>query len=269
VTTRFPAALALALIGGAGCALLSKHKPPGPVPEPATFSQYHLDGWSWAGVDRILVLPFLNESQYTRAGDEVRLSMATELERVGRFEVVGAPADERAALAVQIHRGGRFDEAAMLDLAHATKADVVVHGIITQYSPYPRPRIGLVVQAVGPQQAKVVASVEGLWDTTDPPVAERCRAYYRQCARERPPFVRNNKVQSADDGLAVELALESPALFQRWVCHEVVLALLGQKVPYVISSEPNSRAAVAAGGGAAGQTNCPAPAPAAPAGNVK
>jgi hypothetical protein len=262
------AAVAFALAGAAGCLLFDKHKA-GPPPEPATFSQYHLDGWSWGHVDRVLVLPFLNESEYTRAGDEVRISLATELQREGRFEVIGAPADDRAVLAVQIHRGGRFDEAAMLDLAHTTKADVVVHGIITQYSPYPRPRIGLVIQAIGPQQAKVVASVDGLWDTTDPPVAERCRAYYRQCAREPRPFVRNNKVVSADDGLAVELALESPALFQRWVCHEIVLSLLGRKVPYVISSDLNSHAAVAAGSGAATQTNCAPPVPLAPPGNVK
>jgi hypothetical protein len=269
--TRASALVAVALACATGCFLLHKQKP-GRL-APPTFSQYHLPGWEWERVDRVLVLPFLNESEYTRAGGEVRAAFTSELQRLGLFEVVAAPPDDRAVLAAQIHRGGRFDEAAMLHLAHATKADMVVHGIITQYSLYPRPRLGLVVQAVGPEEAKVVASVDGLWDTTDACVAERCRAFYRQRARKRLPFVRNNLVVESDDGLAVDLALESPALFQRWVCHEAVLALLGFPVPNVldptVAPDMKTQAGVAAGAGAAAQTPGSAGAPCPPPGNVK
>src|SRR5262249_35075761 len=157
------------------------------------FSQYHLAGWEWQRVDRVLVLPFLNESPYTRAGEETRAAFTSQLQRQGRWEVISAAPDDQAVLAAQIHRNGRFDEAAMLILAQQTGADVIVHGIVTQYSPYPRPRMGLILQAIGPQEAKVVASVDGLWDTTDDAVAERCRIYYRQSAHVRPAFLRNNR----------------------------------------------------------------------------
>jgi hypothetical protein len=159
----------------------------------------------------------------------------------------------------------------MFELGNATKADVVIHGIITQYSPYPRPRIGLIVQAVAPKQAKVIASVDGLWDTTDAALAERCRAYYRQRARPRLPVVRNNLPVEYDDGLAVDLALESPFLFQEWVCAEVVAELLCKPLPPPKKALHglNSRAAVADGAGAGNQTACePAP-PAPPTGSVK
>ncbi len=265
------AAVAVVVLA-AGCGILQKGRFPNRRPQPPTFSQYHLAGWEWQGVDRVLVLPFLNESEHTRAGDEVRAAFTSELQRQGRWEVISAPPDDRAILATQIHRGGRFDEAAMLAIAKQTGADVIVHGIVTHYSPYPLPRIGLIFQAVGPQQAKVVASVDGLWDTTDPATAERCRIYYRQYSHPRPAFLRNNNLPIGDDNVfAPDVALQSPALFQRWVCHEAVLALQGLPVPGVISvsAGANTCAPATDGAPAAGQSAVGPVAPSVLEGKVK
>jgi hypothetical protein len=259
---------ALALV--AGCCLFEKGKlRREPKPQPPTFSQYHLEGWDWGSVDRVLVLPFLNESEITqpRVAEEIRAAFRSELQQMGRFEVIPAAPDDKATLAVQIHRGGRFDEEAMLALARTTSADVVVHGIITHYSPYPRPRLGIVLQAVSPEQAKVVASVDGVWDTTDNFVAERGNIYYRQRARPRLPVVRNNAIVG-DDRFAEELWRDSPALFQRWVFHEATLALLGLPVPG-ISSGMNSQDTSVFGGCANPKQNCQPVSLPAPVGNVK
>jgi hypothetical protein len=266
---RLVALAAAVVLTATGCALLegrgrlSKNRP-----DPPTFSQYHLEGWNWASVDRVVVLPILNESAYTHAGDEVRAAFTSELQRMGRFEVVSTSPEDRAVQAAFVHRSGRFDEGVMLDFARQMGADVVVCGTVTQYSPYPRPRIGLVLQAVGPAEAKVVASVDGLWDTTDSHVAERCRVYYRQRVHPRLPVVRNNVIAS-DDVFASELALDSPALFQRWVCHEAVLALLGQPVPGVIAPHPNSHTAAVAGAANSAQSNCVPVSSGTPNGKVK
>ena len=266
---RFAVAVVAAALAVAGCAFLNGTKRlSSKRPEPPTFSQYHLDGWEWDRVDRVLVLPILNESPYTHAGDELRAAMTSELQRLGRFEVISAP-DDKALLALQIHRGGRFDEGAMLDLARHTSADVILHVTITHYSPFPRPRIGLVVQAVGPQEAKIVASVDGLWDTADAAVAERCRRFYRQRPHTRPSFIARNYVVENDDGFAAEIALDSPALFRRWVSNEVSLALLGLPVTGVISSGTKSQTAATAGAASCVQPASGTAAPAATAGKVK
>lgn len=233
------AAVAVAALAGVatGCHLLDRVReardanrplPPGPP----TYSQYHLPGWDWNRTDRVLVLPFLNESPHTRAGREVQAALESDLQQLGRFEAVAGPRDDEAKLSRAVHRSGRFDEALLLELGRATRADVVVHGTVTQYSPYPRPRLGLVLQAIGPLEGKVVASVDGVWDTTDQRVADRVRAYYRQRPKERAPWVRNHQIAS-DDSFAEQLALDSPALFQRFVCHEAVQALMGLPVPGV------------------------------------
>lgn len=254
-------------LGGKGLAdrIRARRNPP---PQPPTFSQYHLPGFQWENVDRVLVLPFLNESQHTRAGEEVRAALTSQLQRLGRFEVVSAAPDERDVLAAQIHRGGRFDELAMIALAKRTSADVVVHGIVTHYSPYPRPRLGLILQAVGPAEAKVVASVDGLWDTTDAALAERCRTYYRQRARPKPAFVRNHAI-ATDDAFSEELALDSPALFQRWVCFEAGNALLELPVPGVLSPGANLPTAAQNVTPPPKAAEPAAPVPPASAGNVK
>lgn len=244
--TRLAALVVLSLV--AGCGLLDRVKHARhPAPAPPTFSQYHLDGWEWIRVARVVVLPFRNESGYTRAGEEARDAFVAELQRAGRFEVIPTPADDRAFLAAEVRCSGRFDEAMILDLARDTSADVVVYGVVSNYSPYPRPRLGLVLQAVGPQEAKVVASVDGLWDSTDLAIADRAYVYYRQGVREHRPWIRNHVIAS-DDSFAVDQALESPILFRRFVAREAVLTLLGMPVPGVVMG--------ASGVGVGGRIGC-------------
>ena len=220
--------LVLTLAFAAGCKLverLPRFQEP-PVAQ-TTASQYHLEGWDWKGVSRVLVLPLRNESAYTRSGEEMQAALTSELQRLGRFEVVAATPEHLQRLSTGVHQNGVFDETVLWDIAKETRADVVIHGTITHYSPYPRPRIGVVIQAVSPAQGKVVASVDGLWDTTDAALAEKIRMYYRQQTRPLPPRIRNSTI-AKDDSFATELSLDSPALFQRYICHQVSRTLIGE-----------------------------------------
>ena len=205
--------------------VLPRNREP-PLPGPPTYSRYLLETWQWQDVARVLVLPPRNESRYTRAGQEVHVALTTELQKLGRFEVVAAPPDVEGQLAKLIHVSGRFDEGAILDLAKLTRADVIVFPTVTQYSPYPRPRMGLVLQAVSPLDGKVISSVDGLWDTNDAAVAEQMRTYYRQREKPLPRRVRNHEI-ATQDSFAEELALDSPELFQRYICNIASRVLIG------------------------------------------
>lgn len=231
---RLAGVLLLAACATAGCRLierlsqaplLPRNREP-PPPGPPTYSHYLHETWRWADVNRVLVLPPSNESKYTRAGEELHAALTSELQRLGRFEVVAAPTDPEGTLSRLIHAGGRFDEGAILDLGKATRADVIVFPTITQYTLYPRPRMGLVLQAVSPLDGKVIASIDGLWDTTDASIAEQVRTFYRQRPKPLPPRVRNHVI-ATDDSFAGELALDSPALFQRYICHLASRVLVG------------------------------------------
>lgn len=196
--------------------------PPGCDP---VYTQFHNEQFEWANVNRVLVLPFANESTHTKADEEIARALRAELQQMGKFEVVAAPPDDLARLSEQIHRAGRFSEDAMILLGRNFNADVVIHGTITQYSPYPRPRIGITLQCVSPRDGKVIASVDGLWDSNHLPIAKRAQNYYLQRKDERGPYHEANWIYE-DDGHADELALLSPQLYQRWVCSELAAILV-------------------------------------------
>lgn len=189
---------------------------PGCLP---TYSQYHAETFRWGSVARVLVLPFRNESKYTRAADEINTAFRAEMQQLGRFEVVASAADDSAVLSTEIHKAGKFDEAELIRLKKIYSADVIIYGTITQYSPYPRPKVGIVIQAINPNDGKVIGSVDGLWDANNLPIAKRAQGYYLQ-RKPRGPYVEANWI-FPDDGHADEIALLSPALFQRYVCSEV------------------------------------------------
>jgi hypothetical protein len=236
---RLPAlALLVGFAVGTGCALFEPLADKIAAKKTQTYSQYRLCDWQWEGVARVVVMPFKNESENTRAGDEVRAAFSSEFQRLGRFEVVSVRAEEHPFASAYVHKTGEFDEAAVLDFARETRADAIVFGVVTQYSPYhPRPRLGLILQVVSPPRAKVVASVDGLWDTTDKWITKRLHQFYWQRNHDRLPYIRNNMVRP-DTEFTGEIATESPALFQRFVCHEAALTLLGLPVPGVTPPQP-------------------------------
>ena len=171
--------------------------------------------FQWAGVGRVLIMPFDNETAFPHAPDEVRNALATELQRLGLFEVVPAPPQLPTEVSRVIRENGRFNEVALVQPARLFRADLIVMGTVTQYNPYASlPRLGLVLQVVSPGDGVVVASVDGMWDAASAPVAQRAQAFYRQYTKpSEVPFT-------------AALVLESPRLFQRFVCFEAAQVLV-------------------------------------------
>jgi hypothetical protein len=196
-----------------------------PQTEP-TFSYYHAPQFQWERVGRVLVLPFNNETSFPHVGEEVQNSLVTEWQQMGLFEVVPAPVDMPVALAHVVRENGRFNEVVLIQLARMYRADAIVMGTVTQYSPYTLPRLGLALQVISPGDATVAASVDGLWDAANLTIAQRARAYYRQHTKPR------------DEPFTVELVLESPQLYQRFVCCEAVSVLIHPTPPPVITDKP-------------------------------
>jgi hypothetical protein len=216
----------LLLVLAAGC----HPAPPVQPPPPLNFSRFHEPGFPWPGVARVVLMPLVDESEWPRAAVEMREALASELQRLGRFEVVLAPPDPYAQLSKKIRQGGRFDEPELVALARHHRADVIVLGAVTRYRPYQRPQIGLTLQAVSPDEGKVIASVDGLWDSTFHDIAGRARRYYlaqRTCGE----VVCNYVTDVIDTDYASDVVLDSPHLYRRFVAFEASLALVLDVVP--------------------------------------
>ena len=101
--------LVLTLAFAAGCKLVERLPRFQELPAAqTTASQYHLEGWDWKGVSRVLVLPLRNESAYTRSGEEMQAALTSELQRLGRFEVVAATPEHLQRLSTGVHQNGVF-----------------------------------------------------------------------------------------------------------------------------------------------------------------
>ncbi len=201
------------LLTGAGCFLFQR-----PLPPPLA-AAYHAPGLDFNSFCRILLVPLANESPFPCAGEEIRAALAAELQCVGRFEIVAPPPCPELCPFQAVHAHGRFDEAVCIEVAHLYKVDAILAGAVTQYRPYPPPHIGLSLQLIRPAEGIVVASVDGLWDARSKELASAARAYTSQIAHLF-------QLPLEDD-----IALASPQLFQRFVCHQVVEALLEQAPP--------------------------------------
>ena len=199
--------LLLAMI--AGCAQICHRSAPRPP-----FSQYHAAQFDWNSIRRVLIMPLANESAEPRASEEMRHALAAELQSMGRFEAVVAPAGEPLTCSEAVRVNGRFDEAAMLELAIQHQADAILCGAVTQHRSYAPPRIGLSLRLVSTAEATVIASIDGVWDAGGEAVAEQARCYHDRNATESPSL------------LGSEVILASPHLYQRFVGHAAVCALL-------------------------------------------
>src|SRR5262249_46044159 len=149
-----------ALLGPGGCGHTRPHND-------LTFSFYGDPEFRWQHVGRLLLLPLVNESAYPEAADQMRRPARPELPQLGGGEGVVTPPDVAQRFARLVRDGGRFDERELIDLARVAGADAIVAGTLSHYTPYFRPRIGLTLQAISPDLGRVVASVDGLWDTNN------------------------------------------------------------------------------------------------------
>src|SRR6266849_3413260 len=204
-----------------GCDLFQSRPPGHPC-----FTTYQARGFALASVSRVLILPLANESPFPHVAEEIRSALAAELQTCGAFEVVVAPHHLELPVTPAVHVDGRFSEEAMLELAHAFRVDGVLLGSVTHYHPYSPPRIGLTLQLISPGLAMVVASVDGLWDARDRVLADQARTYYRQSFNPLLALAEGDLPPPEGD-----LALSSPQLYQRFVCHQVTQALTRPAAP--------------------------------------
>lgn len=219
---RYALPLLVALLAvGAGCALLQK------PPPPPSCTSYHAPGFDVGSLNRVLVAPLGNESAYPLAAEQIRQALATELQCYGRFEVVVPPPCPDLTPFTFVHTQGCFDEAICIQVARLYRVDAILAGAVTHYRPYPPPHIGLTLQLIRPSEGIVIASADGLWDARHKDLADATRLYYREAHLFQLP-------------VNTDLALASPQLFQRFVCHDIVEALMEQLPPPPPAAPPGN-----------------------------
>jgi hypothetical protein len=197
------AAVALAL---AACATAP---PPGPPP---------ITAWRGAEVTRgdlrrVAVLPFQNETAYPEEADAVAEALLDEVRKSGRFEAfpLRLRAEEDAGEVAR--RRGEFRKELLMELRTSHGADAALFGVITAYSPYLPPRLGVKLELVSTRTGEVAWSAEGLLDAAEARTTEDMKRYYKE---------------SAPEGGSLydwQLLLYSPQRFLRYACQRLAATL--------------------------------------------
>jgi hypothetical protein len=226
------------LLPALGCGLFPCHNS-----SPCS-AEYHAVNFDIRSMPRVLLMPLANETPFLAAGEDIRKALAAEFQCLGMFEVVMAPPNPAECDAKLVHTTGRFNEADLVRLAREFRTDGILVGVVTQYHPYPPPRIGLTLHLISASRGVEVASVQGIWDARDRRLAEEAKIYFRKTI-----FPRLNPSQESDVGL------ESPLLYARFVCNQAAQALVSPGpspiVPAnMLGSEQSNQTAPGAGTGA-------------------
>lgn len=199
-----------------GCALLvcigCAKQPRVPI-DPFTFNHYVAENFDWPSIKRVLVMPMDSPRIPPAVTTQIRQALIAELQRDGRFEIVIAPDDIAELKSDKVFASGQFDEVELLYVSRKYQVQGVLFGRVTTYHAYPPPRIGMSLMLTSPAQAVVVASLDGMWDGREQGTVERTRQYF-------------NKNQSWPQSLlGAERVLNSPDVFQRFVCNDVARTL--------------------------------------------
>ena len=196
-----------------------RHAPP-VMQVPAPHQQYFASNIDWRSVQRVALMPFANDTSpmanqtaYPRVVFEMQTNLAAELQRAGRFDVVVVDTDDAGLNSRDVFATGEFNELEVLRVARQHLVDAIIFVKVTQYQPYPPPRLGLSLLMVSPAEGMVIASVNGLWDARESNIAAHAQAYMKQT---------QNWPRSL---FGAERVMESPDVYQRYVSQQVALAL--------------------------------------------
>lgn len=222
-----------------GC-IAPRSKAPEITQVTAPFDRYVSPAYNWNSVQRVLVIPFGNQTPFPRVGDEMRVNLAAELQRYGRYDVVVADWEDPIVHAADVFASGTFNELEMLRLARQHQADAILLGNVTQYHPYTTPRLGVSLLLISPLEGIVIGSASGLWDAREANTAVQMREYFKTTQN----FPRSL--------MSTDRVAESPNVFQRYVCNQLAGAM----------DPANTNCSVTPAGGINGQqiSNQPVPA---------
>lgn len=209
--------LILALLLHLGCV----HPPVQTVgpPDPAPFQQFVAPNFDWSTVKRVVLMPLANQSAFAAASSELQNNLAAELQRTGRFDVVVATREDPGGRARDVFSSGSFDELELLRIAREYDAQAVMLGTVTHYHPYAPPRVGLSLIMISPAEGVAVASVDGLWDARELSTARQAQGYLRE------------KLSWRQGLMGVDRAIESPDVYQRFVCQQIASSLIPPETP--------------------------------------
>lgn len=173
-------------------------------------------------VRRVLLVPIQNRTRYRNAGNEFTAELESQLQAAGLFEVVLPDTHhfDRRMPPVLSSRG--YHEGIIADFAREYRVDAVMIAELSNYRPYWPQQAGIKLHIVEPEEATVIASVDGHWDANQQAVAAEMKYEYRQ-------------LETGYDVRDIEIANYSPRVFRSYVVRKIIESLGGKRPGEIVA----------------------------------
>ena len=181
------------------------------------FSSFRAPELPHGVVRRVALVPLDNMTNMSDVHLEFTRVLAGELNTAGMFDIVSIPWQEISNPILSPPATGRYDERFLAQLGRKYGVDAAILGRVSQYHPYWPPRIGVVLHMVDVRDGRVLASVDGIWDSRNKYIAHQAEQFYNHL------YPQTTLPHS-------ELMLHSPSYFEKFVAYQIAERLSSSRM---------------------------------------
>lgn len=164
-------------------------------------------------INSVAFVELAHDERNPAVAETLTQSIAQSLKDTRLFRVRLVRRDDPVCHDLDFSDPHTFSMAQLLVIRQALKADAVLCGSMKHFQPYPRMRVGVYLAMIDLDEGSFVWGVDHRWDTTDKATRKRIARFYR------------DNVGADDNPDGWRTGLVSPALFAKFVAHEVARTL--------------------------------------------
>jgi hypothetical protein len=164
-------------------------------------------------VRKVAFITLENDGRYPRVADDLSRSLLEAFQDRKQFHLYMIRHDDPVCEDLGLDRRGGLGIEDMDRIRRALGCDAVIYGRMTDFSPYPRARIGLRMNLVDLRDGVFLWQLDHVWNTGDEAVKRRLQHYYAA------------QIRNGYGPAQWELALMSPHHLEQFVAREVARTL--------------------------------------------
>jgi len=182
-----------------------------------SFENYYVDNGGVLRVNRVLIIPFTNSSDYAAAAKEVMDVFALELNKLNRFEVVNPEENTGAMLPERLAKDGAIEDGDVRSICEAYGTDAVIFGEIKNYEPYKPFVLGIKFSMISADTNRTIWIVDETLDASMKKAANAAKHYYYQ------------QIDSDVYRSGLEVMENSIKMYTQFVCASMVSTINGRE----------------------------------------
>jgi len=160
-------------------------------------------------IGRVAIVELDNDSSYPQISTDVTQALYQALQKRQVFGLTVVRQHDPSWRSLQLDWDSTYTLEQLLAIREALKCDGVLHGIVTEFRPYPHMAVGLRMKLLDLRDGQLQWALEQVWDSADKTTEKRIKSYFK------------SEKRSGFAPLHEKLAAVSPIEFIKFVSYEM------------------------------------------------